>query len=99
MSHRLLYIRIGNGCVKGAFITGQPGAAGGEPTARISVFQMTISSTHRGSYNVYANIRKIVAHIKQLLKLENKNRQPEVKVAYFLICGRAKSWLSIDPLE
>ena len=59
----------------------------GEDSARISIFQMTISSTYRGSSAGYENIRKIMSHTKRLLKLENKKRgfKTDVKVRYFLV--------------
>ena len=54
----------------------------------ISVFQITISTTHGGSTEGYEHIRKIMGCVKSLLKA----REPgtEIKVAYFLVCPESE---------
>jgi hypothetical protein len=54
----------------------------GQQTTAISVFEVTMSSTHGGSHDGYGDIRKIMARVCDLL--ENPNAQ--VKVVYFLVC-------------
>ena len=51
----------------------------------ISVFQMTISQAHGGSNKGYENIRRIMGHIKVLLR-GLKGYNTDVKVQYFLVC-------------
>ena len=56
----------------------------------ISIFQITISTRHEGSTQGYLSIRKIIAHVRKLLKLlEAPN--PKVEIAYFLVCPEGTS--------
>ena len=60
-------------------------------TADISIFQITTSSTHRGSAKGYTIIRKIMARVRKILKDETpivvtrKAGKAKVNVTYFLI--------------
>jgi len=58
-------------------------------TGVISVFQMTISRSHKGSAEGYPHIRKIMARVRNLLQKGYSN--PTVKVAYFLVCPHDQS--------
>jgi hypothetical protein len=49
----------------------------------ICIFQITISTTYGGSNKGYLQIRKIMAHVYNLL---GENSNVKVKVAYFLVC-------------
>ena len=53
-------------------------------TGVISVFQTTTSPKHEGSAAGYPHIRKIMSHVRNLLKGRYPN--PTVKVVYFLVC-------------
>ena len=55
----------------------------------ISIFQVTISETHRGSAKGYPHIRKIMDHVRGLLK--EKKCKATVKVGYFLVCPDDRS--------
>ena len=59
----------------------------------ISVFRIPISSMHEGPAKGYPLIRKIVAHIRELLSEANPEAMVEatVKVAYFLVCPEGQS--------
>ena len=62
-------------------------------TVAISIFQITTSSMHGGSAKGYSRIRKIMAHVRALLKKGHLNAT--VKVAYFLVCpddGSEHKW-------
>ena len=54
----------------------------------ISVFRITVSTTHGGSTEGYKHIRKITGHVKSLLKAGEPGT--EIKVAYFLVCPEDK---------
>ena len=59
----------------------------------ISVFQITVSSNHKGSAIGYLNIRKIMRRVRELLEKTGSNAT--VKVAYFLVCpddGSPHQW-------
>jgi len=58
-------------------------------TTIISVFQTTISPTYQGSAEGYPLIRKIMSHVRQLLKGVDVNAT--VQVAYFLVCPGGES--------
>jgi len=55
----------------------------------ISIFQITISKRHRGSAKGYSHIRKIMGHVRRLLK--EKKSKATVKVGYFLVCPDDRS--------
>ena len=55
----------------------------------ISIFQITISKTHRGLAKGYPHIRKIMGHVRGLLK--EKRSKATVRVGYFLVCPDDKS--------
>ena len=55
----------------------------------ISIFQITISKRHRGSAKGYFHIRRIMRHVRGLLK--EKKSKATVKVGYFLVCPDDKS--------
>ena len=59
----------------------------------ISVFRIPISSMHEGPAKGYPLIRKILAHIRELLSEANPEAMVEatVKVAYFLVCPEGQS--------
>lgn len=59
-----------------------------ETTALISIFQMTVSSRHKGSADGYLNVRKIVARVKNLLRRGQKVKC-SVEVRYFLVCPKS----------
>ena len=58
-------------------------------TVVISIFQITIFTTHGGSSEGYLHIRKIMRHVRGLLK--EKKFDAAVKVVYFLVCPDYKS--------
>jgi hypothetical protein len=58
-----------------------------QQTVVISIFQSTISPSHEGSPKGLTIIRKIIKHVKGLLK----DTEHTVKVAYFLVCLKRKS--------
>ena len=58
-------------------------------TGVISVFQTTTSPRHEGSAAGYLNIRKIISHVRNILKVRYPN--PTVKVVYFLACPDGES--------
>jgi len=58
-------------------------------TVVISIFQITIFTTHGGSAEGYLRIRKIMRHVRGLLK--EKEFNAAVKVVYFLVCPDDKS--------
>jgi len=53
-------------------------------TAAISVFQITASPRHGGSSDGYLLIRNIMRRVRKCLGLGN--REPGIKVSYFLVC-------------
>jgi len=57
----------------------------GRGTAVVSIYQITISSKHRGSASDYLLIGKIMAHARKLLNCPKKCK-PDIKVGYFLVC-------------
>ena len=56
-------------------------------TAVISIFQVTISPKHGGSAEGYLLIRKIIAHVRDLLE----GREDPVKIEYILVCPEDRS--------
>ena len=69
-------------------------------TAIISIFQITISEVHGGSADGYRIIRKIMNHVRKLIKTEAA--VTEVKVAYFLICRSDRHyglWSDLLPIS
>ena len=52
----------------------------------ISVFQITISSEHRGSAKGYPSIHKIMARVRELSKSVGRGSDVKIKVKYFLVC-------------
>jgi len=70
-------------------------------TAQISIFQITISTTHEGSPQGYLLIRKIMKHVSQLLKAGGSKPtvKVKVKVKYFLVCpeGGSKNQWKMPP--
>ena len=57
----------------------------GRRTGVISIYQITISQSHRGSADDYLLIHKIMAHARKLLNCP-KGYDPDIKVEYFLVC-------------
>ena len=53
-------------------------------TVIISIFQITISQKHEGSAAGYFLIRKIIAHVRRLLKVP----KAPVKIVYILVCPK-----------
>jgi len=65
----------------------------GRHTVVISIFQITSSETHAGSGKGYFDIRKIMTHVRGLLK--EQGRKATIEVAYFLVCpndGSKHEW-------
>ena len=56
-------------------------------TVVISIFQITISPKHGGSAEGYLLIRKIIAHVRDLLE----GREDPVKIEYILVCPEDRS--------
>jgi hypothetical protein len=60
-------------------------------TAVISIFQITISSTHGGSAEGYARIRKIMVRVHDLIREKHPKGKVTVTVEYFLVCPEGES--------
>ena len=59
-------------------------------TVTISIFQITTSQNHGGSPKGYLRIQKIIARVRELLKVKKANSKTKVGVRYFLVCPRSK---------
>ena len=60
----------------------------------ISIFQITISPKHGGSAEGYLMVRKIIAHVRELLEVRNV-RNVLVEIEYILVCpedGSQHEW-------